>query len=76
MGKLWMLSQRIDEIISRMGLDKAKTRGRIALRAGVILVFDKKTPDDPVRIAKGRQAVKEVLVMRWGSPCSGHSFIK
>ncbi len=61
MGKLWELSQKIDAVILERGLDRASTRGKIALKAGVIFAFDKNTPDDPTKIAKIKQAARDIL---------------
>jgi uncharacterized protein YqgV (UPF0045/DUF77 family) len=61
MGQLFELSKKIDEIISKKGLDRMVTRGKIGLKSGVLMAFNERTPDDPEKIRKIKEAVKEVL---------------
>jgi uncharacterized protein YqgV (UPF0045/DUF77 family) len=61
MGQIFELSKKIDEIISKKGMDKMVTRGKIGIRSGVLMSFNEKTPDNPERIRKIKEAVKEVL---------------
>lgn len=61
MGQLYELSEKINEIIDRKGLDKMVTRGKIGLKSGVLMVFREGTPEDPEKIAKIKAATKEVL---------------
>jgi hypothetical protein len=37
------------------------TRGKIGLKSGVLMAFNERTPDDPEKIRKIKEAVKEVL---------------
>lgn len=54
--------QRIEQVIERRKLDRAKARGEIALRAGFGLGFiDADTPDDPEQLARLRAAARDVL---------------
>jgi uncharacterized protein YqgV (UPF0045/DUF77 family) len=61
MGQIFELSKKIDEIISKKGMDIMVTRGKIGIRSGVLMSFNEKTPDNPERIRKIKEAVKEVL---------------
>jgi hypothetical protein len=52
----------IETTIAARGLDSAEVRGKIALKAGRLLSFiNPTTPDDPVGLAKLKQAIKDVL---------------
>jgi hypothetical protein len=61
MGQLWELSEKINELIAKKGLDKMTTRGKIGLKSGVMLAFTKDSPDDPEKIKKIKAAAQEVL---------------
>lgn len=61
MGQLFELSKKIDEIISKNGMDRLITRGKIGLKSGVLMAFNEKTPDDVVKIQKIKDAAREVL---------------
>ena len=61
MGQLWDVSENINKVIDKKGLDKMKTRGKIGLKSGVLLSFRADTPDDPEKLAKIRAAAKEIL---------------
>ncbi|NJD76540.1 MAG: hypothetical protein FIB08_05510 [Candidatus Methanoperedens sp.] len=61
MGQLLELSKKIDEIISQKGMDRLTTRGRIGLKSGVLMAFNENTPDDAAKIAKIKEAAREVL---------------
>ncbi len=62
MGQLNDIKVRIEEKIKASGMDPAEVRGKIGLRSGKLLSFiNPSTPDDPVVIAKLRQAAKDVL---------------
>ena len=61
MGQIFEISKKIDDIISKKGLDRNVTRGKIGLKAEVLMAFNEKTPDDPEKIRKIKEAVKEVL---------------
>jgi hypothetical protein len=53
---------RIEEKIKADGLDAAAVKGKIGLRSGKLLAFiSPTTPDDPVAIAKLKEAAKEIL---------------
>jgi hypothetical protein len=61
-GALYDLRVAIEEKIKKDGLDLAEVRGKIGLRTGRLMsLLSPATPDDPVVIAKFRQAAKEVL---------------
>ncbi|HEY6338857.1 MAG TPA: hypothetical protein VIW68_10210, partial [Candidatus Sulfotelmatobacter sp.] len=56
------LKVRIEEKIKADGLDAVAVKGKIGLRSGKLLGFvTPSTPDDPVAIAKLKQAAKEIL---------------
>jgi hypothetical protein len=59
---LYELRGLIEQKIKADGLDEAQVKGEIGLRAGrLISLISPRTPDDPLAIAKFRQAVKDVL---------------
>jgi len=59
---LYDLRIAIEKKIKGDGLDEAKFKGQIGLRAGKLLaLITPNTPDDPAVIAKLRQAAKDVL---------------
>lgn len=65
--RLYDAVQRIDALIQRRGLDRFRTRGEIALRAGFGLGFiDADTPDDPAMLAALEAAAQAIL----GEPIS------
>ena len=62
MSELYDLRLKIEEKIKSGGLDAAEVRGKIGLRSGRLIAFiSPTTPDDPVAIAKLKQAAKDVL---------------
>ena len=62
MGQLNDLKVKIEEKIKADGLDPIPIKGKIGLRSGKLLGFvTPNTPDDPVVIAKLKQAAKEIL---------------
>lgn len=62
MGALYNMRVSVDEKIKSSGLDQTQIRGEIGLRIGRLLaLISPATPDDPVVIAKFRQAAKDVL---------------
>ena len=61
MGKLWEVSQKIDEIISHQGLDKNITRGQIGMEAGVLMNMSENTADNDTKLLKLKMAVAKVL---------------
>ncbi len=61
MGLLFEISKKIDEKISEKGMDRSTTRGKIALKSGVLMFFNENTPDDSEKIRKIKEAVKEIL---------------
>jgi hypothetical protein len=62
MGVLYTLKVSIEEKIQSGGLDATEVRGTIGLRTGRLLsLISPNTPDDPIVIAKMKQAAKEVL---------------
>lgn len=61
-GALYKLKVSIEEKIKADGLDPMQVKGVIGLRTGRLLsLISVSTPDDPVIMAKMRQAAKEVL---------------
>jgi hypothetical protein len=62
MSVLYELRGLIEQKIKADGLDDVQIKGEIGLRSGrLISLISPRTPDDPLAIAKLRQAVKEVL---------------
>ncbi len=62
MGKTYEICLKVNQIIEQQNLDGAQTRGKIGLKAGVLLSLVKAdTPDDPAKLEKLRAAVQEVL---------------
>jgi hypothetical protein len=52
----------IEKKIKEKGVDEAKYRGLVGLKAGRLLsLISANTPDDPAAIAKLRNAAREVL---------------
>jgi len=61
-GVLYNMRVSIEEKIKADRLDLAEVRGKIGLRTGRLMsLLSPATPDDPVVIAKFRQAAKDVL---------------
>jgi hypothetical protein len=61
-SKLYDFRLAIESKIQADGLDPMKTKGEIGLRTGkLVSLISPSTPDDPVAVAKLRQAAKEVL---------------
>jgi len=60
-GQLLELSEKINVIIAVKKMDKGVTRGKIGLKSGVLMSFNERTPDDPVKIMKIQMAAKEIL---------------
>jgi hypothetical protein len=62
MSTLYDLRLLIEERIRLEGLDPMEIKGKIGLRSGKLLaLISPSTPDDPVAIAKLKQAAKETL---------------
>lgn len=62
MGVLFDLKNRVDELIKIKRMDDYKTKGKIVLKTGFLLaVISEKTPDDPIKIEKLKNAIKEVF---------------
>jgi hypothetical protein len=62
MSTLYDLRLVIEERIKLEGLDPMEIKGKIGLRSGKLLaLISPSTPDDPVAIAKLKQAAKETL---------------
>lgn len=62
MSQLYEMKLRIEEKIKADGLDANEIKGKIGLRSGKLLAFiNATTADDPVVVAKLKQAAKEVL---------------
>lgn len=64
MSALYDIKILIENKIKADRLDAADARGQISLRSGKLLAFiTPNTPDDPVAVAKLKQAAKDVLHM-------------
>jgi hypothetical protein len=62
MGQIFTLKTQIEQIIQERGLDPTQTRGKIGMKAGVLLsLINAGSPDDPAKVSKLRQAAEEVL---------------
>lgn len=62
MSELYELRGLIEKKIKADGLDEVRVKGEIGLRVGrLVSLISPRTPDDPVAIAKLKQAVKDVL---------------
>jgi len=58
MGQLSRMVWDIEALIARKGLDEFMTKGRISANAGFVLsLVDERTPDDPDKIQRLRDAV-------------------
>lgn len=62
MGQLYDAVAEIDRTISARGLDTAKVKGEISMKAGFFLaIIFPHTPDDPEKLIRLRTAAKDVL---------------
>lgn len=62
MGKTYALVKELEQTIERMNLPLFPTKGRVSMRAGFIVTAVKPdTPDDPVKLAALKEAIKAVL---------------
>jgi hypothetical protein len=62
---LYELKLQIENKIKADGLDAAHVKGEIGLRTGRLMaLISASTPDDPVVVAKFRQAAHDVLKIR------------
>ncbi len=62
MSVLYDLRILIEKKIAADGLDEVTVKGEIGLRTGrLVSLISVRTPDDPVAIAKMRQAAKDLL---------------
>jgi hypothetical protein len=58
----YQLKVKIEEKIKADGLDAAQIRGEIGLRTGRLMsLISPSTPDDPIVVAKFRQAALDLL---------------
>jgi hypothetical protein len=65
MGQLHEAVERIEAVIAMKGLDRFRTRGVIGLEAGLTIGFiTPETPDDDDKLARLRQATREILGVR------------
>jgi len=61
-GVLYDLRTLIEKKIKADGLDEVQVKGEIGLRSGrLVSLISSGTPDDPIAIAKLKQAAKDVL---------------
>jgi hypothetical protein len=61
---IYQFKIKIEEKIKANGLDAAQIRGEIGLRTGRLLsLISPNTPDDPIVVAKFRQAALDLLKM-------------
>ncbi|MGA3238247.1 MAG: hypothetical protein ABSG03_18295 [Bryobacteraceae bacterium] len=64
MSVIYQFKIKIEEKIKADGLDAAQIRGEIGLRTGRLLsLISPNTPDDPIVVAKFRQAALDLLKM-------------
>lgn len=62
MGRLRNMVWDIEAIIARRELDEFATKGRISANAGFVLsLVNDRTPDDPDKIERLRQAVYDII---------------
>lgn len=62
MSVTYQLKVKIEEKIKADGLDAAQIRGEIGLRTGRLMsLISPSTPDDPIVVAKFRQAALDLL---------------
>lgn len=62
MGKLFDARVKIENFIEERNLHAMETKGKIGLKVGfVISRLKEDTPDDPEKLEKLKEAVKEVL---------------
>ncbi len=62
MGEMYDAVLKIGDIIARRNLPVFKTKGLIAIKAGLSLgLITPLTPDDPVKLKKLRDAARDVL---------------
>lgn len=62
MSELYSLRTSIEEKIKADGLDEIQVKGEIGLRTGrLVSLITPRTADDPLAVAKLKQAAKEVL---------------
>jgi hypothetical protein len=62
MGQIFELKTQIDQFIQQKGLDAAQMRGKIGMKAGVLLtMINADSPDDATKLGKLKLAAEEVL---------------
>lgn len=62
MSAIYDAKVKVERIIRERRLNEADTKGKLSLKAGVLLAFIRPdSPDDPERLAKLRAAAREVL---------------
>lgn len=62
MGRLSGMVWDIEALIARKQLDEFGTKGRISAKAGFVLsLVDERTPDDPDKIQRLKDAVFDVV---------------
>ena len=62
MSQLYDMKLLIEQKIKDGKFDAAEVKGKIGLRSGTVLAFiSATTPDDPAKVAKLKNAAKEVL---------------
>jgi hypothetical protein len=62
MGQLYDARVKVEKLLTEQNGDVTELRGKIGMRIGFLLALvTPKSPDDPVRLERLRQAVAEVL---------------
>ena len=62
MSETYQAKLRVEKIIQERRLNEAEVKGKLSLRAGVLLAFVRPDyQDDPVKLEKLRAAARELL---------------
>lgn len=61
-SQLYLLKEKIEKVIAEKNLDPFKTTGMISLKCGFAIgLLSPNTTDDPMKEAKLRSAINEIL---------------
>jgi hypothetical protein len=62
MGRTYDAKLKLEKIIQERRLNEAEMKGKLSLKAGMLLAFVKPdSPDDPVKLERLRAAARELL---------------
>lgn len=62
MGQTYEAKLKLERFIQERRLNEAEVKGKLSLRAGMLLAFVKPdSPDDPVKLERLRTAAREIL---------------